>query len=396
MTEKEVTRSLQIIRRGVDSLIHEEELRAKLKTGKPLIVKLGADPSAADIHLGHVVVLKKLRDFQDLGHDIRFLIGDFTATIGDPSGRSKTRPALSRQQISENAKTYQKQIYKILNPQQTSIQFNSHWSNPLSLRDALEMAGKVTVARIIERDDFMKRYKAGKPISLSEFFYPILQGFDSVMMKADVELGGSDQTFNLLFARELMKAYAMPSEVIITMPLLEGLDGVNKMSKSLGNYVGVFDEPNNMFGKIMSLPDSLILRYCQLLSNFPMAKIKDMQLALEQGENPRTLKISLAKNIVSMLHHPKAASLAEEQFIRIFSKREMPLDTPSISLEAETTLLDVLMNTKDFSSKSEIRRLIHAKAVKINSQPVADEKQLLKPGQSLQIKVGKRRFYKIL
>src|SRR5216684_1838490 len=309
---------LQLIHRGVDELIQDEDLRRKLAKGKPLRVKAGFDPTAPDLHLGHTVLLNKMRQFQDLGHHVMFLIGDFTGMIGDPSGRNATRPPLTPEQIAANAETYKAQVFKVLDPGKTEIMFNSTWSEQLGASGVVKLAGTYTVARLLERDDFAKRFAEKRPISLHEFLYPLMQGYDSVAMKADVELGGTDQKFNLLVGRELQKDYGQEPQVIITMPLLEGLDGVNKMSKSLGNYVGIDDPPEEMFGKLMSISDELMWRYIELLSFKPIEKVRAMKMNVANGGNPRDVKLEFAKEIVERFHDPLAARNAATEFIARF------------------------------------------------------------------------------
>src|SRR5210317_479142 len=312
--------AMQQIRRGCEEILIEEDLQAKLRRGSPLRIKAGFDPTAPDLHLGHTVLINKMRQFQELGHHVMFLIGDFTGMIGDPSGKSATRPPLTPEQISENAETYQKQVFKILDPETTEICFNSTWHGPRSSADMIRLASRHTVARMLERGDFSKRYKSNQPISIHEFLYPLVQGWDSVEMKADVELGGTDQKFNLLVGRELMKAEGMEPQVILTMPILEGLDGVQKMSKSLDNYIGIEDAPNDMFGKIMSISDDLMWRYFELLSFRPMSEIEEFQNQMAEGKNPRDIKFLLAEELITRFHNKEAARSAQADFIKRFQK----------------------------------------------------------------------------
>ncbi len=324
-----VQEALELIRRGCDELIVEDELAKKLAQGRPLRVKLGLDPTAPDLHLGHTVVINKLRHFQSLGHQIQFLIGDFTGMIGDPTGKNQTRPPLSREEIQENAKTYREQAFKILDPDKTQILFNSEWSDKLGAEGMIRLAARYTVARMLERDDFGKRYRANQPIAIHEFLYPLMQGYDSVAMKADVELGGTDQKFNLLVGRQLQQAYGQPPQVVLTMPLLEGLDGVNKMSKSLGNYVGISEPPQEIFGKLMSISDTLMWRYIELLSFEPMATVRRWRDDVAAGRNPREIKVLFAKEIVARFHGAAAAKDAEAAFEERFRHGRLPDEPPT-------------------------------------------------------------------
>ena len=330
-----VDESLTLIQRGADEIIPVEGLIERLQSGRPLKIKAGFDPTAPDLHLGHTVLINKLRQFQDLGHEILFLIGDFTGMIGDPTGKSATRPALTQEQVNENAQSYQDQIFKILDHDKTNIVFNSTWMGKMSAADMIQLAGKHTVARMLERDDFSKRYTGGMPIAIHEFLYPLVQGYDSVAMNADVELGGTDQKFNLLVGRELQRQYGQNPQVIITMPILEGLDGVQKMSKSLNNYIGINDQPGEMFGKIMSISDELMWRYFELLSFKPMSEIEAFRKQVSEGENPRDVKFKLAQEIVARFHSVAEAKAAQDEFINRFRKGEMPDDIAEISLQSE-------------------------------------------------------------
>ena len=330
-----VQESLELIRRGSDEILIESELIKKLERGKPLRIKAGFDPTAPDLHLGHTVLINKLRQFQDLGHEVIFLVGDFTAMIGDPTGKSATRPPLTREEVMENAKTYEHQAFKILDAEKTSVFFNSSWLGEMNAADMIQLAAKHTVARMLERDDFSKRYKSGQSISVHEFLYPLVQGYDSVAMKADVELGGTDQKFNLLVGRQLQEAYGQEPQVALTMPILEGLDGVQKMSKSLNNYVGITDAPEEMFGKIMSISDDLMWRYFELLSFRPMSEIKEFQQQVEQGENPRDIKFKLGMELVARFYDQGAAEKAQQAFIDRFRKGALPDDMPEITLSAK-------------------------------------------------------------
>jgi tyrosyl-tRNA synthetase len=389
---------LDVIRRGAEELILEEDLRRKLARGKPLRIKAGFDPTAPDLHLGHTVLLNKMRQFQELGHHVMFLIGDFTGMIGDPSGRNATRPALTPEQIAANAETYKAQVFKVLDPERTEIMFNSTWCSQLGAAGMVKLAAKHTVARMLERDDFAKRFAEQRPISIHEFLYPLMQGYDSVAMKADVELGGTDQKFNLLVGRELQKDYGQEPQVIITMPLLEGLDGVNKMSKSLGNYVGIHDAPNEMFGKLMSISDDLMWRYLELLSFEPMETIGSWKRAIEQGANPRDTKVRLAKEIVARFHSTAAADRALEEFESRFRHGGVPSDLVVQEIDAPAegvSIVQVLKSTGVCPSSSDAQRMIEQGGVKVDGQKVEDKSLRLKPGASHVLQVGKRKFAKV-
>ncbi len=398
--ETQVNQQLEHIRRGVVEIVPEAELKQKLvrslQTGQPLRIKLGLDPTAPDIHLGHTVVLNKLRQFQDLGHEIHLIIGDFTGRIGDPSGKSETRKQLTEEQVKANAKTYQQQIFKVLQADKTIVHFNSEWLMPMDLVQVLQLAGKYTVARMLERDDFDKRYKEGLPIGVHEFMYPLMQGYDSVALQADVELGGTDQKFNLLVGRHLLREYGHEPQVAILMPILEGTDGVQKMSKSLGNYIGVNDEPNEMFGKTMSIPDQLICRYFELLTRVPMEEVKAMDEAMQNGSlNPRDAKVRLAKEIITMYHNADEADKAEERFKLVFSQGEIPEDIPEVAIASGEVWLPKFLADHGLTvSTSEGRRSISQGAVRINGEKAAGENILLQ-GQ-LVIQVGKRKFLRVL
>ena len=389
--------AMQLIRRGSDEILLESELQVKLERGVPLRIKAGFDPTAPDLHLGHTVLINKMRQFQDLGHHAMFLIGDFTGMIGDPSGKSATRPALTAEQIQENAQSYQAQVFKILDPEKTEICFNSTWHGPKSAADMIRLASRHTVARMLERDDFSKRYKANQPISIHEFLYPLVQGWDSVEMKADVELGGTDQKFNLLVGRELMKAEGMEPQAVLTMPILEGLDGVQKMSKSLNNYIGIEDAPNDMFGKIMSVSDELMWRYFELLSFRPMSEIESFQQEIEQGKNPRDIKFLLAEEIIGRFHSVAEAESARQDFIARFSRGALPDDMPqtSISVDQELGIAAVLKQAGLTSSTSESFRMIQQGAVKIDGEKVSDKSLILARGAVFVAQVGKRKFARI-
>lgn len=399
--KQEVERQMRIILKGALKLIGEEELREKLarsvRTGKPLNVKLGLDPSAPDIHLGHAVVLRKLKQMQDLGHQIVIIIGDFTGKIGDPTGKSKGRKALSDREVLLNAQTYQEQIFRVLDQEKTQVRYNGEWLELLDLTEILKMASTVTVARMLERDDFQNRYAHNIPIGLHEFFYPLMQAYDSVAIRADLELGGSDQTFNILMGRSLQKDYGMEPQAALFMPILEGLDGVEKMSKSLGNYIGVQEEAKVMFRKVMEVPDSLITRYFALATDILPEELDDVEKALENGENPRDWKLLLARTITALYHSEEETKAAEEFFRQAFTKKEIPRDIPELEMTAaESTLLDtaeVLVRAGMLTSKSELRRLLMQGGVSLNGERVCDPEILIKNGDVL--KLGKKRFAKI-
>ncbi len=393
-----VDEQLDVIRRGADEILLEEDLSKKLKRGKPLLIKAGFDPTAPDLHLGHTVLLNKMRQFQLLGHDIAFLIGDFTGMIGDPSGKNKTRPPLSEEDIVENARTYQAQVFKILDPDTTKVMFNSEWMNALGAAGIIKLAAKYTVARMLERDDFSKRYAAEQPIAIHEFLYPLAQGYDSVAMRADVELGGTDQKFNLLVGRKLQADYGQEPQVVLTMPLLEGLDGVKKMSKSLGNYVGIEDPPGEMFGKLMSISDDLMWRYFELLSFRPMAEIAQLRQQVEAGVNPRDIKFQLADEIITRFHNAAAATAAREEFIARFQKGAMPSDIPACTVpcaESQLGLLSLLTQAQLTASNGEARRMLSGGAVKIDGERVDDPKTRIDAGSTHIYQVGKRRFARV-
>ena len=389
---------LQVIRRGVDELIQEEDLVRKLAKGKPLRVKAGFDPTAPDLHLGHTVVLNKMRQLQDLGHHVMFLIGDFTGMIGDPSGRNVTRPPLTPEQIAENAETYKNQVFKVLDESKTEIMFNSTWSEQLGASGMVKLAGTYTVARLLERDDFAKRFATQQPISVHELLYPIMQGYDSVAMRADVELGGTDQKFNLLVGRELQKHFHQEQQVIITMPLLEGLDGVSKMSKSLDNYVGIHDGPNEMFSKLMSISDELMWRYIDLLSFEPLETVAIWRKEIEGGANPRDTKVRFAQEIVARFHDRGAAQAALEDFELRFRHGGVPEDLPEkvIDVASEAApIAQVLKASGVCPSTSDAVRMIEQRGVKVNGDTVTDKALKLVAGSTYVLQVGKRKFAKV-
>jgi tyrosyl-tRNA synthetase len=398
MTKPSIEESLEIIKRGCDDLLVESELIEKLKTGRPLRVKAGFDPTAPDLHLGHAVLLNKMRQLQDLGHQAVFLIGDFTGMIGDPTGKNATRPPLTPDQVEENARTYQAQVYKILDPEKTEVEFNSRWMGAMAAADMIKLAATHTVARMLERDDFSKRYAGGQPIAIHEFLYPLIQGYDSVALKADLELGGTDQKFNLHMGRELQRHYRQPSQCILTMPLLEGLDGVNKMSKSLGNYVGITDAPTEQFGKLMSVSDELMWRYIELLSFEPLSQIRVWKQEVKDGRNPRDIKVQFAQEIIARFHDASAARMALEDFELRFRQGGVPDDLPEFHFETPEGGLAITQALKMAGlvpSTSEAMRSITGGGVKLDGEKVADKGLMMKKGDSVIAQVGKRRFARI-
>jgi len=405
MSARDIESAVAGIRRGAVEIIQEDELRRKLleseKTGVPLKVKAGFDPTAPDLHLGHTVLIQKMKHFQDLGHEIFFLIGDYTGMIGDPSGKSETRKALTREEVASNAETYKEQIFKILDPEKTKIVFNSAWMEKLSAMQLIELAAQYTVARMLEREDFHKRFVTQKPISIHEFLYPLMQGYDSVVLRADVEIGGTDQKFNLLVGRELQRLYGQDPQIVITMPLLEGLDGVNKMSKSLNNYIGITEPPKEMFGKIMSVSDELMFRYYELLSDVTAPEVDQLKKKMASGEDhPREIKKRLAMELAARFHGMPEAKRAAEAFDAQFSLREIPTDIEEIVFERASGdnvwLPRLLKETGLCQSTSEVRRLIKQGAVEIDGRRVEDvDKSILPTGEYI-IKVGKRRFQRII
>ncbi len=392
--DNRLTTALEEIRRGAEEILLEQDLVERLKSGRVLRIKAGFDPTAPDLHLGHTVLINKLRQFQQMGHHILFLIGDFTGMIGDPTGKSATRPTLTREQVQENAKTYQRQIFKILDPDKTEIVFNSTWMGAMTAADLIELASRQTVARMLERDDFSKRYTGRQPIAIHEFLYPLVQGYDSVALKADVELGGTDQKFNLLMGRELQKQYGQPQQTVITMPLLEGLDGVQKMSKSLGNYIGIEEAPDDQFGKLMSISDDLMWRYFDLLSFRPLVEIKRLREEMQTGRNPRDIKFELAMEIVDRFHGEGSGAQARERFIARFAKSEIPDDLPEHELPVGLGVAQALKEIGMVASTSEAFRHMKAGAVRLAGEVVDDKGAVLEAGEFI-IQVGKRRMAKI-
>lgn len=389
--------AIELIKRGTDEILLLPELEKKLASGKKLRVKAGFDPTAPDLHVGHTVLINKLRQFQDLGHTVLFLIGDFTGMIGDPSDRNATRKALTKEEVVENAKTYQDQVFKILDPAKTEVVFNSKWINELGVEGIIRLAAQHTVARMLERDDFSKRYKANKPIAIHEFLYPLLQGYDSVAIKADVELGGTDQKFNLLVGRELQKHNGQEPQVVITVPLLEGLDGIQKMSKSYNNYIGIYESPDDMFGKIMSISDELMWRYFDLLSFKTNAEINKLKDDAKNGKNPRDIKFILAKEIIARFHSEKAANEAQDNFVAQFKNKQIPKDIPEITLDNAENLpfANILKNANLVNTTSEALRLLKQGAIKVNGERAMDKNITFKKGQKVLLQVGKRRFANI-
>ncbi len=396
-----IDEQLEFLKKGTVDLIREEDLRKKLersaKTGKPLRVKLGLDPTAPDIHLGHTVVIRKLKAFQDLGHTVIFLIGDFTGTIGDPSGKNVTRPPLSREEIDANAETYKRQMFKILDPEKTELRFNGEWMDKFGAADFIKLCAKTTVKQILERDDFTKRLNEEKPISLHELLYPLVQGYDSVALGADVELGGTDQKFNLLMGRNLQREFEQEPQVIITTPLIEGLDGVQKMSKSLNNYIGITEPAGEMFGKVMSISDELMWKYYELLTDLSVSEISNLKKQMEQGENPRNLKVNLAKLIIADFYSKDDAIAAEEEFVKRFVQKEVPHEIDEKQIAAGSyNLAQILADTGLAASKGEARRLIEQGGVKVNGEKAtAANADIAIDSDGVLFQVGKRKFLKV-
>ena len=390
--------AMDLIARGTEEILVAGELRKKLERGNPLRIKAGFDPTAPDLHVGHTVLINKLRHFQDLGHEVMFLIGDFTGMIGDPTGKSATRPPLTRDEVLDNARTYEEQIFKILDPEKTLVVFNSSWMGEMDAVDLIQLSARHTVARMLERDDFSKRYKGGQPIAIHEFLYPLIQGYDSVALKADVELGGTDQKFNLLVGRQLQEAYGQEPQVVITMPILEGLDGVQKMSKSLGNYIGITDAPDDMFGKVMSVSDDLMWRYFALLSFRSAQEMASLRRQVDEGGNPRDVKFLLAEELIGRFHDQAAATAARENFIARFQRGAMPEDMPEATLpapEGQVRVANLLKDAGLVGSTSEALRMIKQGAVKIDGERLEDTALECKAGETHVYQVGKRRFARV-
>lgn len=384
--------------RGTDEVLVLTELENRLAQSRPLRIKAGFDPTAPDLHIGHTVLINKMRQFQQLGHDVTFLIGDFTGMIGDPTGKNTTRPPLTRDEVVENARTYQDQIFKILDPDQTTVAFNSSWMGKMSAADLIQLAGKYTVARMLERDDFSRRYADGRPIAVHEFLYPLVQGYDSVALESDVELGGTDQKFNLLVGRQLQQTWGQPPQIVMTVPLLEGLDGVQKMSKSLGNYVGIAEPAGEMFGKLMSISDDLMWRYFELLSFRPLADIDGLKAEVTGGRNPMEVKFELALEIVARFHDPGAAAAAREEFVARFRRGALPDELPEVGLAAaggSIGIADALRQAGLTASNSESFRMIRQGAVKVNGERIEDRDRQFAAGDSMVLQVGKRRVARV-
>jgi tyrosyl-tRNA synthetase len=389
--------ALAIIRRGTEEILIEEELIEKLKSGRPLRVKAGFDPTAPDLHLGHTVLLNKMRQLQDLGHEIQFLIGDFTGMIGDPSGKNETRPPLTREQVNENALTYQKQVFKVLDPKKTRIMFNSEWGDKLTAVDLIKLAATHTVARMLERDDFHKRFSTNQPIAIHEFMYPLLQGYDSVAMQADIELGGTDQKFNLLMGRELQKQVGQKPQVIITLPLLPGLDGVKKMSKSLGNYIGIDESAEQIFGKVMSISDETMWLWFELVSFRSIDEIKKLRDDVNNGMNPRDVKFMLGEELAARFHSQEAARQAKENFVAQFQKGQVPTDIELVCLQEESASLRSALQAVGFvESASAANRLIEQGGVRVDGEQVKDRNYKFVPDKEFLLQAGKRRFAKVI
>ncbi|HED13125.1 MAG TPA: tyrosine--tRNA ligase [Gammaproteobacteria bacterium] len=390
--------AMALIKRGAEEVLVESELAERLQSGRPLRVKAGFDPTAPDLHLGHTVLITKLRHFQDLGHEVLFLIGDFTGMIGDPTGKSATRPALSAEEVKANAVTYQQQVFKILDPDRTTVMFNSTWFGSMTAEDMIRLAARHTVARMLERDDFSKRYRNGQPIAIHEFMYPLVQGYDSVAMCSDVELGGTDQKFNLLVGRELQKQYGQLPQVVLTMPLLEGLDGIQKMSKSLGNYIGVTDPADDMFGKLMSISDTLMWRYFELLSFKDIVEIDRLKESIKEGCNPRDIKFLLAGELVSRFHDKRQAGRAHQAFVDRYQKGHLPREIPDVNLTvaaAGMPLANILKLAGLTASTSDAHRMVRQGAVRVDGAKTEDSRQRLQVGRKHLIQVGKRRFARV-
>lgn len=405
-TMEKTEQQLRVIRRGAAEILPLEDFREKLarsiEENRPLKIKLGLDPTAPDLHIGHTVVFHKLREFQELGHQVQLVIGDFTAQIGDPTGKSQTRKQLSEEEVKENAKTYTDQLFKVLDREKTEVYFNSHWLSPLTFADVTHLASKCTVARMLERDDFSKRYERGQAISIHEFFYPLMQGYDSVVLKSDIEIGGTDQTFNLLMGRQLQKEYGLEEQVILTMPILEGMDGVKKMSKSLGNYIGVDEEPNNMYGKTMSIPDELMLKYFELVTDLTVDELDGLKQALEQEKlHPRDAKMRLAHTLVRMYHGKEAADEAQRHFQTVFQKGSLPDEIPEVILAEEDLeqgkiwVVALLSKLGLVASNGEGRRMIQQGGVRINQEKVTDIQAQIQVEDGMVVQVGKRKFAKV-
>lgn len=392
----DINKQIEHIKKGAFDIVSEDELREKLKKGRPLRIKLGVDPSRPDLHLGHAVVLKKLKHFQDLGHQIVLIIGDFTARIGDPSGRSATRPMLTMEEVKENAKSYQQQAFTVLDKERTEVRYNGEWLDKMGFEEVIRLAAKYTVARMLERDDFDKRYKSNQPISVAEFLYPLAQAYDSVAVKADVEIGGTDQLFNLLVGRKIQSDHGLASQVVLTMPLIEGTDGTQKMSKSYDNYIGFTDTPNDVYGKVMSIPDTLMLKYYTLLTDLSEAEIAEIALKLKDPSvNPRDYKMKLAWEMVTLLYDENLAHEAQKEFIHIFQQKDNPTDMPMLKVDQSTILLADLLVLAGVESKSQAKRLCSQGGIKIDDKKYADPFEEIDVKNISILRIGKRKFYKI-
>ena len=394
----DIENTIKVMLKGAADHTDIEEIKAKLKKvdeeNRPLRIKLGLDPSAPDIHLGHAVVLRKMKQLQDLGNEVTIIIGDFTGMIGDPTGKSKTRKQLTKEQVEENALTYQKQIFKILDPEKTTVRYNSEWLGKMNFRDVIELCSKCTVARILERDDFQKRYTNNQPIAVHEFFYPLMQAYDSVAIKADLEMGGTDQTFNVLMGRNIQKDYGQDSQITLFMPLLEGIDGVEKMSKSLGNYIGINEDANTMFEKVMKIPDNMIIKYYNLCTDIHPDDVAKVEARLNKGENPRDIKMELASEITRLYHSEEETKQAKEHFTMAFQKQEAPEDIEEIKFE--NNILDTLLKTKKCTSKAELKRLFEQGGIKVEGEKVVDYQKLNNIDKDIIIQMGKGSFFKII
>lgn len=400
----DIENTLKIMLKGTAAHTEKEEIIEKLKSvekeNRPLRIKLGLDPSAPDIHIGHAVVLRKIKQLQDLGHEAIIIIGDFTGMIGDPTGKSKTRKQLTKEQVEENAKTYMEQIFKVLDPNKTTVKFNSEWLGKMTFRDVIDLSSKCTVARMLERDDFKNRYEGNQPIAVHEFFYPLMQAYDSVAIKADLELGGTDQTFNILMGRNIQKDFGQEPQITLFMPIIEGLDGVNKMSKSLGNYIGVSEDANSMYEKVMKIPDNLIIRYYELCTDVHPDDIEKVKQRLEAGENPRNIKMELAFAITELYHSKEDAEKAKEHFIKAYTEQKAPEDILELKINRENDIanevLDAILSTGKYQSKGEIKRLFTQGAVKLNGEKVIDFKQINLGAEENILQIGKGNFYKLV
>ena len=394
----DIENTIKVMLKGAADHTDIEEIKAKLKKvneeNRPLRIKLGLDPSAPDIHLGHAVVLRKMKQLQDLGNEVTIIIGDFTGMIGDPTGKSKTRKQLTKEQVEENALTYQKQIFKILDPEKTTVRYNSEWLGKMNFRDVIELCSKCTVARILERDDFQKRYTNNQPIAVHEFFYPLMQAYDSVAIKADLEMGGTDQTFNVLMGRNIQKDYGQDSQITLFMPLLEGIDGVEKMSKSLGNYIGINEDANTMFEKVMKIPDNMIIKYYNLCTDIHPDDVAKVEARLNKGENPRDIKMELASEITRLYHSEEETKQAKEHFTMAFQKQEAPEDIEEIKFD--NNILDTLLKTKKCTSKAELKRLFEQGGIKVEGEKVVDYQKLNNIDKDIIIQIGKGSFFKII